>query len=543
MADAPKGRSVAPGANSREAARSVVAAVILVLLTAGAWLYFLLDRAPGTDAALRGFPLDDGWIHMVYARSLAREGGLHYNVGVPEAGMTSPLWVVLLAGVHLVAGGGASAAERVVIGAKILSLAFGAAGVLALRGLARDLGERESVACVAAGLAAIDPSLTFSRAAGMEVPLFVFLTLAAVRASLARRALLAGAMAGLSLVARPEGVVLMPLYAALLLRQGARGRAGTAKAADTRGRGQSARVLALGALLAALPAAAYGAFCLHAVGAPLPNTFYAKFSPQNLLSAGYLLFGWRHYVHDNLPYFTLEAGALLAALGFAALARRRGLVGLVPAAAGAALFVAALASRTYSPGHFFYWERWLIPSFPFLLLGIGAGLGEVLAGFSGLRRATPERGPRVAWRFAAAAALALVLWRVPAAFAERADLFAWNAQNIEEMNVALGRWVNESLPPDAVVAVNDAGAIRYFGERTTIDLMGLNDHRILRRDPREGFRPLFDRGVGYFIIFPSWFPDFDRALPLAPIHQVRSPHYTICEGPQDLMIVYRLEKP
>ncbi len=347
-------------------------AIILVCLTIGTWLLFVLNRAPGTDAALRGYPLDDGWIHMVYARSLVTEGGFHYNAGVPEAGMTSPLWAVLLAGLHAILGTATDAAARVVVGAKALSLAFGVGGMLALRGLARDLGESETVALVAAAIAALDPSLTFSRAAGMEVPLFVLLVLAALRGALAGRAVLAGALAGLSLVARPEGAVLFPLYAALLLRR------------EVRARAAAGRRLALAALLAALPAIAYSAYCLHAVGAPLPNTFYAKFRPHGL-SLDLLGFGWSNYVRGNLPYFTLEVGALLAALGAVRLARRRGLAGLAPIAAGAALFVSALASRNYSPGHYYYWERWLIPAFPFLFLAMASGAGEMLAAFASLR--------------------------------------------------------------------------------------------------------------------------------------------------------------
>jgi hypothetical protein len=509
-------------------------AVVLIAMTVGSWLLFVLNRAPGTDAALRGFPLDDGWIHMVYARSLVTEGGFHYNTGVPEAGMTSPLWVVLLAGADAILGTTSEAAARAVVGAKALSLAFGIGGVLALRGLARDLGESKPIAFLAAALAALDPSLTFSRAAGMEVPLFVFLVLVALRGALAGRPILTGALAGLSVVARPEGLVLFPIYAALLLRRAVRARPGAG------GR------LAAAALLAALPALAYSAHCLSAVGTPLPNTFYAKFRPQSPLSLDYLLFGWRNYVRGNLPYFTLEAGTVLAALGAVRIVRRGRLTGLAPLAAGAGLFVSALASRVFAPNHYFYWERWLIPAFPFLLVAVASGIAEILAGFASLRPGVQARAPRPpsrAWRSAAIAAVALVTWRLPAALAERASVFAWNAQNIEEMNVQIGRWVGENLPKDAIVAVNDAGALRYFGGRTTIDLLGLNDHRILRRDPNRGIEPLLERGVDYFAIFPSWFPDFVNLLPLKPIHSVRSPHYTICEGPQDLIIVYRLEKP
>ena len=49
----------------------------------------------------QGFPLDDAWIHAVYAREFARSGTSVYNPGVPATGETAPLWAVALAAVHL----------------------------------------------------------------------------------------------------------------------------------------------------------------------------------------------------------------------------------------------------------------------------------------------------------------------------------------------------------------------------------------------------------------------------------------------------------
>ena len=37
-----------------------------------------------------GFPLDDGWIHQTYARSLAAGHGWAYSPGEPSAGATAP---------------------------------------------------------------------------------------------------------------------------------------------------------------------------------------------------------------------------------------------------------------------------------------------------------------------------------------------------------------------------------------------------------------------------------------------------------------------
>jgi hypothetical protein len=500
----------------------------------GTWIYFLSNRAPGTDAALRGYPLDDAWIHMVYARSLIEEGGFHYNQGVPEAGMTSPLWVVLLAGIHALAGGAPvdQVVPRIVLGAKLLALAFGVAGVMVLYRLARALGEGPLIAFAAAALLALDPSQTFSRAAGMEVPLFVFLILFALLSAVRGRLVATGVAAGLSVVARPEGIVLFPILVLVSLRSELRTKPGYPLR------------LAAGILIAMLPMAAYALHCLHATGHPLPNTFYAKFAARNPIAPGLLTFGWRHYVHSNLPYFTLEAGTLLALLGAFRWFRRLGPLGLAPLACGVLLFVAAMASRRIAPGHYYYWERWMIPAFPFLLLAIAGGIGELRQGFpsvkaAGMRRVRPAG---TVWNVIAAAAVVLLVWRLPSALDERAKAFAWNSQNIEEMNVVLGRWVAANLPRDAVIGVNDAGAIRYFGMRNTVDLWGLNEHRILGGGWRNVLRIMQSQRVDTIIVFPYWIDSFKQYLQFQRIHEVRAPRYTICDAPQNVMLVGRVEQ-
>ena len=52
---------------------------------------FLSNSSSGISSWFDEFPLDDGWIHMVYARSFAEHAQLWYNTGVPETGMTSPV--------------------------------------------------------------------------------------------------------------------------------------------------------------------------------------------------------------------------------------------------------------------------------------------------------------------------------------------------------------------------------------------------------------------------------------------------------------------
>ncbi len=499
--------------------RTSVALLLAALVALAAWALFLANRAPGTAAALVGLPLDDAWIHLVYARSLATEGGFHYNPGVAEAGMTSPLWVVLAAAVHLVAA--PFGAPALVFGVKVLALALGIGCVWTLHALARTLGLAPWASLLAAFLCAVDPALTFSRAAGMEVPLFTLLVLLAILFAL-RGELIATAFAtGLALVARPEAALIVPTLVVVLalvpFRKGI-----------TRAR------VAIATALAGLPSLAYAAFCLAVTGRPLPNSFYAKFVEPGRSTLASLILGWRDYVLAVEPYFTLEAGSLLALFGVAALVARRGLRGFAVLGAGALLFVGTLATRNFSAGHFHYWERWLIPSYPFLLLAMAAGADTIVAWIS--------RQARAPWgaRLAGAILLGLLFFGVPSALSLRAREFAWNCQNIEEMNVALGRWVERNVTPDGVIAVIDAGALRFFGNRETVDLFGLNDYRIRGEKGIEAqVAYLKSRRVEWLVLVPEGAAQMIETLQLEPQVEVSAPTYTISGARQGRMVVYR----
>ncbi|NJN55278.1 MAG: hypothetical protein HC804_11280, partial [Anaerolineae bacterium] len=58
-------------------------------------------------------------------------------------------------------------------------------------------------------------------------------------------------------------------------------------------------------------------------------------------------------------------------------------------------------------------------------------------------------------------------------FAARAVAYATDVAIIEGEMVAVGHWLAENSPPDALVATHDIGAVGYFAERPLLDLAGL----------------------------------------------------------------------
>ncbi len=117
-------------------------------------------------------------------------------------------------------------------------------------------------------------------------------------------------------------------------------------------------------------------------------------------------------------------------------------------------------------------------------------------------------------------------------------------QNIEAMQVRIGRWVAVNTRPRARLAVNDIGAIAWESRREIVDLMGLVTPEILayRRDGEDGvIRFIGDVCPDYVIIFPAWFPRLaGRTDLLEPLERVRLERVEVSGGPE--MVVYRVRR-
>ena len=313
-------------------------------------LLVLLDRAPGTRAALWGFPLDDSWIHMVYARSLAALRGFEYNPGQLEAGLSSPLWTfALLPASWLARWFGIS----VVLPAKLTGVLAAVAASLAACRLVRGLGFAAAAELAAGLVLAADPSLTFAKLSGMEVALAAAVALWTVSEVVHERLSLAALGAGLAPLARPELIVLSLLVLALLQRKVHQQHAPTR------------RRITLAAVVVA-PAGLWILYCLLVTGHLLPNTFYAKFASGSH-RFGANLVGILGQWFPSCAWFAHGTGCLLWGLGAILLFRRGWLAGLLVVVFPLVFLAAVAASRNLPQVSAFYWQRYLLPGLPFLL--------------------------------------------------------------------------------------------------------------------------------------------------------------------------------
>jgi hypothetical protein len=94
--------------------------------------------------------------------------------------------------------------------------------------------------------------------------------------------------------------------------------------------------------------------------------------------------------------------------------------------------------------------------------------------------------------------------------------YAQNVGNVQESDVAIAHWLAARVPPDAVLAVNDIGAIKFFLPNRIVDLASIATPEIGREVNRataagtpwtEAMMAALDRRhPDYVVIFPSWFP-------------------------------------
>jgi hypothetical protein len=472
-----------------------------------------------------GFPLDDSWIHQVYARNLAWRGEWAFVPGQPSAASTSPLYTVLLAigySLHL----------PYLLWTSLLGVA-----ALALTGMAGGriadwLLPQRWLAGWAAGLVLVFSwHLIWAAAAGMETMLFSAFTLVLiglggwewqavrrdVRATVWRGAGFGG-IAALAVMTRPEGALLAGLVGVLLL--------------VLRPGGRLIGWWIVGAGVAfGVVVSPYLLLNLSLTGTPLPNTASAKqaqIAPRLMLSypqrvadmiypliAGAqlllvpgMIYGfWRNMRSAEWPRIFL---ALLLVLWPVALI----------------LLYAARLPAPYQHG------RYVIPALPALIvLGVVGSFHLLDASRSHVLRRVTAR----------ALVICMVLTLVFFAFGPGLRAYETDVRIIQEEMVAPAQWIADNINTEDLLAVHDIGAVGYFAARPILDVAGLVSPEVvpIYHDEEALWALMRTRDVAYLMAFPDQLPGHDVTdARLCPVFA--SPGSTSSAQGAGKMVVYRL---
>jgi hypothetical protein len=476
--------------------------LLLAVVVAGLFAAYLLVELKQNGEA--GFPLDDPWIHLTFARNLARGWGFVYNHGEPVAGSTAPLWTFILALVHLVTG----RVVAIVVVAKLLGAAFLlVSAVFAFRIAARLTGSEWTGLAAGLAVATLGP-MEWAMMSGMEVTLSVALTLAGIYYYLRFRtgwtSTLAWILFGLAAWARPESLSLA-VFAALdsLLRRFA------LRQPVTFWRG-------FGVWLASV--LAWVGFNYSLSGSLFPQTYLAKAGNTSLFAAiaagsfpqlkGLLTVAAPSYFADfcvhlwrSNPALTLLVPVGLAGLVASALRHRRGPGLLIPLVVLGYVPLIGLVSPVF--GAAFQSGRYI---------GNVTALTAVVAvtGIAYVGRWIRQPGARIG---VTALLLGMVVFNAVTVSVATIRNTTRAESSINRMQVALGHWLADNTPPGAILACNDIGAIGYFSGRYILDLTGLVTKGILsyRQDRDPDIAVIKDRRPDFLVIYPVGHPGIEKA--------------------------------
>jgi len=501
--------------------------ILLIFLVLG-WTGFQFGRVLHAERAITGgdlsLPLDDSFIYLQYSRAAAQGHPFVYTPGnAPTTGATSLWYPFLLLPPHLLR----LSPDVCIAWALALGVLGYVVSALLLAGLGRRLGGLLAGA-IALVWFLVSPHLLWGYWSGMEIALYATVVLATLTAYLRERSEArfpttrwwVFALAG----SRPEGAVLCGMLGLMMLVDRARAARAT-----------GARIWS-GALLLPFAAMALPFLVNLAVSGSIESTSSQAKSilaePYRDTRAEYLRNTpriWSDIAGSYASQFLLGANGRpmarmaivggLGALAFLVFGFRprgpwNGALALL-LLLGAGIVVNSIP--VYWQVHLFRYQQGL---YPVVLLIFAAGWAR-LAWWAWTRWPRALGVPVAAIAGITPLLVTLpILWR---ANAEIIRLYGHNCENILHQQVKVGRWIDASLPPNAIVGLNDAGAIAYYGRRSTVDMIGLTT---------AGFAHVYRSGLGclfehirrlppsrlptYFAIYPEWFPYWRESGILGP---------------------------
>ena len=420
-----------------------------------------------------GFPLDDTWIHLTYARNLAEHGEWAFRLGERSAGSTSPLWTVLL-----------SIGFLLRLAPYIWTFFLGWL-VLTLLGIQAENIARRSIELYKPRLPWIGLffvlawHLTWSAVSGMETLLHGFFVLAVLGALLegSRRYLTLGLLAGLSIWVRPDGLTLLgPILFTALLSE---------RSWLARGQAISKALIGFGTLFFL-----YLLFNLALSGNPMPNTFYAKQAEYQMFwSTKPLLERVTEYLWPILasPFIVLVPGVIL---WFRKNIRNKNW-GAISGVIWLIGYIAIYFTRLPAYQH----GRYIIPALPMLYLWGLLGMVEFVT--------SPRANKRVVFLWQVLTAVLCLVFGFLAARQNAYDVYL-----IESEMIVAAQWVAQNVPSDALLAVHDIGALGYHVENPILDLAGLITPEVVPfiRDEDQLVKYLNENSVDYLIVFTGEYP-------------------------------------
>ena len=453
-------------------------------------LYYLIEAVNVNKYS--GFPLDDPWIHLTFARNLIRYHSFSYFKNeLATAGSTSPIYTLILAIGFVVTNN--EMILSYVVGILFLILSVISFYFLSSYEFAKENYYALMITCILIA----DKWLNFISVSGMETTMFVFILIASAFFYKKRNPVLLSIFLGLILWSRPDGMVFIAALAIdyFLAIQFSKN--------DNEIKLFSKKDLLKISVISGTIVILYFAMNLYLSGSLLPNTYNAKlayYSPELRSRSSFLQY-------EVWEYFTNGAYGIIAIGFFFSVLKT----------------IYELYRKKYNNNFlyiifiigliFIYWYklpyahrfgRYLMPVIPFMILVSGLGFRDIFK-FSGnyfKNRNFVVGG--IIFIFSVIFFLSLKN------YSDNKNNYAEQCEYIHDRHIVTAKWINENTKPDEIIATHDVGAIGYYCERKLIDVAGLITPELISKINDNNYATIMTEhlkknGANYLLFQREWY--------------------------------------
>lgn len=479
----------------------VISAAITILIG----IYFLYTAY--SQNGDWGFPLDDPWIHLTFAKNFIDYGSFSYFKNeIVTSGSTSPIYTFLLSLLFFISSnefiisyalGILFSALTIVIVFKLFSVHFKSMLVLGF---------------AAVFFTAIQPKLNLISVSGMETTMFIALLAMVFFFYLKQNWIWLGISLGLTIWCRPDGFV---IWLAILIDNLIQTKLLSSHNSSTNIREFEKKKFISAFAIAGVIVLFYFGFNYLLSGDLLPNTYKAKIEYYQNNQQSFFL------ENEVLKYFTAKEFIILwlpflfglAAVLFDIFKKRKNELLVY------FLFVIGFILMYYLMLPFSHrFGRYLMPVIPFYILSGFYGL-KSLFDFLLIKKTSPAVINFIFLAFIVAGII-LSVKEIGASSNEYSELCKYH----NDRHAAAGRWLKKNISENAVIATHDIGAIGFYSQRKIVDMVGLVTPELISHINDKDYSTFINsylakNKIDYLVTLRNWFEVVNDNPIYIPVNQ------------------------
>jgi arabinofuranosyltransferase len=439
-----------------------------------------------------GFPLDDPWIHLTFAKNLAKYFSFSYFKNeMVTAGSTSPIYTALLSVGFFISN------NEFILSYFLGILFLAASGIFFYKLSSFDFNKENIFAIFCTAIFISDKWMNFISVSGMETTMYIFILIACAYFYRKKKSIPFAIFAGLIIWTRPDGVA---FYAALIVDYlWLLFTSKSDKSLKIFSKKDYIKIVTIFSVLLLL----YFALNIMLSSSLLPNTYTAKltyYSPEfKSRSEFFKNEVWNYFTSGG--YGIIMAGFMIAAvIMFKDLFKKNYNKSILYIG----FIVALVFEYWYKLPYAHRFGRYMMPVIPFFILASASGYREIFYAIGKYMKGKAVYLALSVIVFGATFVLNVIN------FKPTSSSYSEECKYINDRQVAASLWLRDNTKPEDIIATHDVGAIGFYSERKIVDIAGLITPELISKINTKDYSEylknyLKEKNVSYLAVLREWY--------------------------------------